>query len=71
MEVRNPNSDRKDWEHCCAYVEEMNQRGIGAHEPWEFDLERWAGDATHHPNASTVAKLRLRFPDLKLPASGS
>jgi len=69
MKARNPNLSRKDWELCCAYIEEMERKGVGAHEPWELDLVRWAVDANRHPRASTVAKLRIRFPDRDLPAS--
>ena len=61
MKIRNPNITRKDWELCCAYIEEMRQKGLAAQEPWEFELENWAVDSNRQPRGSTVAKLRIRF----------
>ncbi len=61
MKARTPNLSQKDWELCCTYLEEMKQKGLSTHEPWEFELEAWAADPNRHPRGSTIAKLRLRF----------
>ena len=61
MRARTPNLSRKDWELCCAYLEELKQKGLSPYEPWEFELEAWAADPNRPPRSSTVAKLRIRF----------
>jgi hypothetical protein len=61
MRARTPNLSRKDWELCCAYLEELKQTRLSPYEPWEFELEAWAANANRVPRGSTVAKLRIRF----------
>jgi hypothetical protein len=60
---RRPDLSQKDWELCCLYLGELKGQDISAHEPWERELEAWAADPDRYPRRSTVAKLRLRFPN--------
>jgi hypothetical protein len=62
MKIRNPDLSRKDWELCCTYVKEMEQKGLPAYEPWELELEARATNLDRQPRKSTITKLRLRFP---------
>jgi hypothetical protein len=62
MKIRNPDLSRRDWELCCSYVKEMEQKGLPAYELWELELEAWATNPDRQPRKSTATKLRLRFP---------
>jgi hypothetical protein len=62
MKQRRSDLNQKDWELCCRYIEELNGRGLSAHEPWEMELQGWAANPDCYPRGSTIIKLRLRFP---------
>ena len=49
MKIKSHDLSRKDWELCCTYVQEMKQKGLPAHEAWEFELEAWAADPGSQP----------------------
>jgi len=62
VKIKNPDLSPNDWALCCTYVQDMKQKGLAAHEPWEYELEAWAADSHRQPRKSTVTKLRLRYP---------